>query len=117
MKIEYVQYGLANRFDDHIEINENLKLYPELHDAILAHEQAHTDKRGFNKEDFLLDLSPTNVNYWKLFKFMCSYPKTFLQFAPIYKKGHNIIYDINLLIAWITIISIVGISIFIGLRL
>ena len=105
VQVIYVPWALANRFDTHIELNENLPKYPELHDAILAHELEHTDKKGFTKEDFLLDLGPTKVNYWKLFKFMCIYPKTFLQFAPVYKQGKTIFYDWNMLIVWGVMLS------------
>lgn len=109
MKVIYVPWAIANRFDEHIELNENLPKYPELHDAILEHELSHTDNPKFNKEDFLLDLGPTKVNYWKLFKFMCLYPKTFLQFAPIYKQGNTLFYDKNLLIVYSVIfIAIIG---------
>jgi hypothetical protein len=108
MEIRYVSYALANNFGDYIEINENLKRYPELHDEILKHELSHTDKKGFSKEDFLLDLAPSRVNYWKLFKFMCMYPRTFYQFLPFYyqKNKNTFFYDINLIIAWIVVIGL-----------
>jgi len=110
VEIKYVEWGLANRFNDVIEVNVHLKGYPELLKPILEHELSHTEKQGFNKEDFLLDLSPSRTNYWKLFKFMVIYPKTFLQFAPCYfqKKEDKwtFIYDINMSIVW---------SVFIGL--
>jgi hypothetical protein len=110
MEIRYVDYGLANNFGDYIEINEHLKGYPELHDEILKHELGHTDTPGFTKKDFLLDLSPSKVSYWKLFKFMCIYPKTFLQFAPFYiqkKEGKRMLfYDINLIIVWLVLIGL-----------
>jgi hypothetical protein len=115
-KIVYVPWGLANRYDETIEINENLKQYPELHDSILQHELQHTDSKGFTKEDFLLDLGPSNVDYFKLFKFMCFYPKSFLQFAPVYKRGKIIFYDINMAIAWSVILAVIGISVFIAVR-
>jgi hypothetical protein len=110
MEIRYVDYGLANNFGDYIEINKNLKGYPELHDAILKHETSHTSTPGFTKEDFLLDLAPSKVNYWKLFKFMVIYPKTFLQFAPCYfqkiEGKRTFVYDINLLITWSVLIGL-----------
>jgi hypothetical protein len=106
VEVRYVDIGLANNFGDYIEINEHLKGYPELHDAILDHELQHTDK-VFSKEDFLLDLAPSKVDYWKLFKFMVIYPKTFLQFAPFYyQKDKGLVYDINLIISWIVVIGL-----------
>ena len=116
MKIEYVSTGIANRFEDHIELNENLPAYPDLYNSILEHELSHTDKEGFTKEDFILDLGPSKVNYWKLFIFMCKYPKTFTQFLPIYKKGNQLIYDINLIIVWGILLGIIGIAIFLGFK-
>lgn len=115
-KVIYVPWGLANRYDNIIEINENLRLYPELHDSILNHELSHTDKKGFTKEDFILDLSPGNVNYWKLLKFMIIFPKSFLQFAPIYKRGKYLFYDINMCIAWGVMLGVIGITLFLSLR-
>jgi hypothetical protein len=110
MEIRYVDYALANNFGSYVEINKALKGYPELHDAILKHELSHTDSKGFTKEDFLLDLAPSKISYWKLFKFMCIYPKAFFQFAPFYfqkiEDKRTFIYDINLCIVW---------SVFIGL--
>ena len=117
MEVRYVKYGIANRFDDYIEINENLRLYPELHSAVLQHELAHTDKKGFNKDDFLLDIGPSKVNYWKLMKFMIMNPKSFLQFAPFYKQGKTFVYDINLCIVWGTIVSVIGIASFLAFTL
>ena len=115
-KIVYVPYGLANRYDNIIEVNENLKLYPELHDSILNHELSHTDKKGFTKEDFILDLGPSNVDYYKLLKFMLVYPKSFWQFAPIYKRDKIVFYDINMCIAWMVMLGVIGLSIFLAVR-
>jgi hypothetical protein len=113
MKIKYVDYAIANNFGTHIELNKNLREYPELHDAILSHELSHTDNPGFTKEDFLLDLSPGKVNYWKLYVWMMHNPKSFLQFMPVYKKDDTFIYDINMIIAY----SFVGLAGAIGLYL
>lgn len=116
MEIRYVPWGIANNFGDYIEINENLKLYPKLHDSILAHELQHTKAQGFSKEDFILDISPTSVSYWSLFKFMCLHPKSFLQFAPIYKQGKILFYDVNMCISWAVVIGAISLAIFFALR-
>jgi hypothetical protein len=114
--IKYVPYGIANRFQDgHIELNEHLPKYPELHDAILRHELSHTDNPGFTKEDFILDLSPTNVNYFKLFGFIFSHPSSLFQFVPVYKRNNELIYDINMCIVWGSILGIMGLAIYLGL--
>lgn len=112
MEVRYVETGLANNFGDYIEVNEHLKGYPELHDAILKHEFSHTNSPGFNKQDFLLDLAPSKVDLWKLFKFMCIYPKTFLQFVPFYLHKGKLIYDINLSIVWITLTGLLSATYF-----
>ena len=117
MQVQYVKWGIANKFDDHIELNENLRLYPELHSQILQHELSHTDKKGLNKDDFLLDIGPSKVNYWKLFKFMCLYPRTFLQFAPFYYQKKAFVYDINLCIVWGIVLSIIGASAYFAFHL
>lgn len=109
MEIRYVDYALANNFGDYIEINKNLKGYPELHKAILEHELSHTNAPGFNKQDFLIDLAPGKIDYWKLIRFMCIFPKSFLQFAPFYyQRDKGFIYDINLIISWVAILGLLG---------
>ena len=117
VEIRYVSTGIANNFGDYIELNEHLKEWKELHSAILQHELQHTDKKGFNKDDFLLDLGPTKINYWTLFKFMCIYPKSLLQFAPFYFQKGKFIYDINLMIVWGTILAVILVSVFTSLGL
>jgi hypothetical protein len=117
VEIKYVPYGIANNFGDYIELNEHLPEWKELHDAILTHELQHTDEPGFTKKDFLLDLAPTKINYWTLFRFMCIYPKTFLQFAPFYFQKGKFIYDINLSIVWAVLIAIITMSIIIASKL
>ena len=111
----YTDWSLANNFGDHIELNKHLREWPELHEAMLRHELGHTDKE-FSKEDVLLDLTPGKINYWMLFKFMCIHPKTFLQFAPIYRKDREWIYDINLSIAWGFMLLAVGGGIYFAYR-
>lgn len=115
MEVRYVPYAIANRFETHIELNENLRYYPDLHNAILQHELQHTNEKGFNKKDAILDFGVNKVNYFKLFKFMCIYPKTFLQFAPIYKKGDTLFYDLNLCLVWSFILGFASLGIYLWL--
>ena len=117
MEVRYVPWGIANNFGTYIELNEHLPAYPELHKAILDHELAHTNNPGFTKKDLALDLGPSKVNYLKLFKFMCIYPKTFLQFAPFYKKGNVLVYDINMIISWSAFIVLIAVSIYLSIIL
>ena len=108
MEIREVSYGIANNFGTYIEVNKHLKEYPRLYYAILDHELSHTNKKGFTKEDFLLDISPSNVNYLKLIVFMIRHPKSLTQFLPIYYQKKEIVYDINMLIAWGVMLGILG---------
>lgn len=115
LPIEYVEDGIANNYGDHIELNEHLKEFPELHQAILFHEQSHTQKI-FSKEDLVLDLSPSKINYKQLIFFMIRYPRTFKQFLPFYKKGNTFFYDINLMIVWGVIILGIWLTAFFTLK-
>ncbi len=100
MEIIEVNHSIANRFPNHIEINENLKNYPKLLKPILEHELAHTDQ-AFTWHDFKLDfISRTGVNYFDLFKFMLKHPKSFLQLSPVIKSNGKFIFDINLFIMY-----------------
>lgn len=110
MEIQYTQEGIANRYDKVIELNEHLKEYPKLHDSILQHELSHTDKEGFNKQDFLLDFGEHKVNHLELLKFMIKYPKSLYQLLPIYKRKGIVFYDINMLLFWFIIILVITIS-------
>jgi len=114
MKIFYIDYGLGNNFGTHIELNKNLLKYPELHEAILNHELRHTDKL-FTWKDLKNDLTETNVNSFEVLKFMLKYPKSFTQVLPFYfSKKHGFVYDLNLILIYLTCISILGIGLFIG---
>ena len=107
MEIKYVDWGIANRFSDRIEINKHLKDYPNLLIPILRHERNHTDET-FTVHDFKLDfLSNSKVNQWEMLKFMFKYPKSFTQLLPIiYVKKKGFIYDINMIIMYAIFTSI-----------
>ncbi len=115
MEIKYVNHSIANRFNNLIEINENLKKYPELLKPILEHELSHTDK-PWSVKDFKLDfIEPSKVNQWKLMKFMFKYPMAFLQWSPLlYSKKKGLVVDINLLIMYMIMIFVFVITILIG---
>ena len=116
MEIIYTDWGLANRFNDHIEMNINLKKYPKLHRKILMHELRHTDK-VFSWEDLKNDLSSSGIKTWDIIKFMIQNPKSFTQIIPFYytpKKGF--VYDINLSLMWGVILLSVGGVIYLGIN-
>lgn len=113
MRIDYVKSGVANRYKDRIEINENLKKYKGLHDSILNHELNHTDK-PFTKKDFLLDFSSNDVNSLDLILFMIRHPKSLSQVLPIQIKKEIMFYDVNSILFILIMLISVGLGIFIG---
>lgn len=117
MKIVEVNHSIANRFKGYIEINKNLKKYPELLKPILEHELAHTDK-PFTFHDFKLDFfSNSKVNQFSLMKFMFKHPKTFLQLSPfLYSKKKGFVIDFNLLIMYLIMFTIFIMTIYIGVK-
>ena len=113
-----VKHGIANRFKTHIEINENLKYYPELYKKIIKHESSHTDKDA-SWEDFKLDLlSQGEISPVDLFWFMKSNPRSLTQFFPIgYSKyTKKIYYDINMLIVYGVMGAIIMGGIYLGIK-
>jgi len=118
MDIRYVNWGIGNNFGKYIELNKNLKLYPQLHDAILKHELSHTDK-FIAVKDFKLDLNEDKkIGAFDILRFMFWHPKALTQLLPLYwtrKKGF--VYDINLTIMYIILIVLLSSSVIIGLSL
>tara|TARA_R100001530_G_scaffold112862_2_gene79848 strand:+ start:9023 stop:9397 length:375 start_codon:yes stop_codon:yes gene_type:complete len=112
-----VDYGIANRFDDCIEINKNLRDYPNLLNPILEHEFAHTNK-NISIQDFKLDfLMPQAIHYKQLFKFMIKHPKSFTQFFPLYwSKRRGIVFDFNMGVMYLIMISVFVGTIYFGGR-
>lgn len=102
IQIEYTKWGLANRFDDCIELNEALKTNPKLHAAILKHELGHKGTNTF-KQDFAHDLTPMNeLSQKELVVFMIKHPRTWTQLLPIYWSGKRkeFVYDLNMLLIY-----------------
>jgi hypothetical protein len=112
-----VDTGLGNRFSDVIEINKNLKNYPQLHDVVLKHELSHTDQ-AFTIKDLKLDLGKSEVNSLDMLKFMIKYPKSFTQLLPFYySKKHGFVYDINLMLIYSVTLCLFSFISFIAFRL
>ena len=109
-KIIYVDYAVANSFNDRIEINKDLLKYPKLYNKILRHEQSHTNKI-FSFTDLLIDFH-NDIPSFQLLKFMVSRPKTWLQFFPIIKTKKGIFIDANLLLIYLTAIFVFCVIVF-----
>jgi len=116
MEITYVNHSIGNRFNDLIEINENLLKYPNLHDAVLSHELSHSDN-AFSFKDLKIDLNKS-VNSWDMLKFMIKYPKSFYQLLPIYySRKHGFVYDINLILIYFVTICFFSLVYFLAISL
>lgn len=112
MKLKFVEWGVANRFGNTIEIHKDLKKYPRLYKPILQHELKHTDK--YSLQDFKADfLDRVNLNRWEFYKFMLKRPKTWIQFLPFYyQPSKGFVYDINKIFFYIFALTIVMFWIF-----
>lgn len=117
MKVIEVSHSIANRFDEYIEINKNLKKYPHLLQPIMEHELSHTDKT-WSWKDFKLDfISNSNVNPFSLMKFMFRHPASFLQFSPIlFSKKKGFIFDVNLFIMYFIMLLVFVSTIYLGVK-
>ncbi len=118
LKIVYTKWNLANRFDDHIELNEALIKNPKLRKQILKHENAHSDEK-FTFKDIKIDLANNDgINQRDLIKFMIKHPKTLTQMFPVYWSGYHrkVIYDINLLIIYGVFIVLISGGLFAGFK-
>ena len=117
MKIIYVDHSIANNFGGYIEVNKNLKDYPELLEPLLKHELSHTEK-AWSLDDFKLDFfSNNNINHWSLIKFMFKNPKSFYQLSPIlYSKEKGFVIDTNLLIMYLIMFTIFTLTIYFGVK-
>jgi len=95
-------------------MNKHLKDFPDLHSAILQHELRHTNKI-FSKQDLLNDLRPAKIKGGRLLNFMFRHPRAFYQFLPIYfTKKYGLVYDINLILMYVFIFIIIGVSVYVG---
>lgn len=114
MELKEVEFGIANNFGDVIEINRNLKKYPDLYKAVLHHELRHTDKT-FTGYDLIHDLSDVKIKNLDLIRFMFKYPKSLTQFLPFYwNRRYGFVYDINLILIYLFFVGIIFTGIYIG---
>lgn len=114
MEINYVSHGIGNRFENSIELNKHLKDYPQLHNAVLAHELSHTDNL-FSLKDLKIDLG-SSANSMDVLWFMLRHPLSFTQLLPFYyTRKHGLVYDINLILIYFVTICFLSLVIYLGL--
>lgn len=108
IEIIRVKHGVANRFQDCIEVHEDLHKYPRLYYPIMRHELGHSESAGFTLADLKHDLnSESKVNKIQLLKFMCKHPKTFTQVLPFYyTPRRKFVIDINLTLVYSVLLLI-----------
>ena len=94
-KLIYTQWGLANYYSDHIELNKAFRKDKKLRDYVVQHELKHTDK--FDIQHDLTDIKPQT---FRLMWFVLIHPRTWIDFLPIQIKKGEIIYDTNLTILY-----------------
>lgn len=97
MKIDYVNFGIANRIKDTIIINKHLKKYPEHYKEVLDHELRHTNK-NFTMHDLKMDMFEGDL--FKNLLFCFRHPSGFLQFSPILRYDGDWCIDINMIILY-----------------
>jgi hypothetical protein len=110
MKIEFVDYGIANNFGNRIELNRNLIWHPSLLHRILKHELSHS-KGNYSIKDLILDLTSNHseldkISSWEIFKFSLENPKAFIQLSPIYPSKGKWYWDISRLICYSPILLV-----------
>jgi len=106
-QIKYCEWGIANHYETHIEINKNLKYNKPLRDVIIKHELGHK-----NSFDILHEF---DISVFKkiipLTIFIIKNPKTWIDFLPIQIKNKQLVLDINIIILYLIIVIILSIKI------
>lgn len=112
MKIIYNRYGIGNNYGDEIELHEDLKLFPELHDKILQHELEHTDSY-FSIKDLKNDLKPLKMKMTTFLFFLAPRPSTWIQFLPFWYHGQRkqIVYDVNMILIYTFFLILIAVAV------
>lgn len=108
MKIEYVNYGIANRFNNRIEVNKALKKYPELLKTIIKHERNHSNGK-YTLADYT---SEFKMPHLKIMAFLLSHPSSWIQLSPVYPSKNMLHIDVGILISWIITILLMLLGIY-----
>ena len=105
MEIREIEYGVAYHYGNYIEVNKNLKKYPNLYKFIMEHEEKHLNVIGFTVKDILYDIEEAfkwnNLKMVsKIWWFMLKYPKSLFQLIPFGIKEKKLVIDINRIIIY-----------------
>lgn len=114
LPVIYVNKGIANRFENRIELHEKLKQYPELHDEILKHERSHMEG-NYSLTDFSLDFSNIKNN-GQYYRFLFSTPSAWWQYLPIYRSQGNWYIDYSILINFVIAAGVTGLIIWLIIK-
>ena len=104
-KLNYINTGIACRIGDKIYLNNRLKAYPELHRAILMHENEHSS--GFVWRDLILDINNKHLKDVKkdYYLFILKNPSSWTEFLPVWKYNGKWVF--NPIIAFVYFFSVV----------
>jgi hypothetical protein len=102
--IKDTKWGIACRIGNNIYINEKIDKTSELYQALIRHEEKHTN--SYKIKDILLDLNGKELKKVKkeYYKFMIKNPSSLAIFMPIWKYDNYWALDITMIIFWIFII-------------
>jgi hypothetical protein len=102
IKIKEINHGIACRIGNVIFVNQALRNYPSLREAILQHEKKHTD--AFRFYDFWLDFSHKNIPKKEYWKFVLTHPSALSEFSPIWVYNQTLTFNFSLLILYFIIL-------------
>ena len=100
-KLNYINSGIGCRIGDKIYLNKRLKSYPELHAAILKHENEHSS--GFVLNDLILDIDNKHLKDVKkdYYFFILKNPSSWIEFLPVWKYDGRIVWNPIIILTYI----------------
>lgn len=100
-KLEYIEWGVASRVGETVYVNKRLKSYPKLKNALLTHENNHTD--DFTMKDIISDMDIKELKGLKreYYRFIAENPSAWLEFFPIKKYGNITVFNLPLIFIWL----------------
>ncbi len=101
MQVKEINHGVACRIGNTIYLNKNLVRYPKLREAIMKHEEAHTN--SFNLKDIKLDLGGIYLKRVKkqYYQFILENPRAMSHFSPIWMYEGKFVIDPIMSAVWI----------------